>query len=52
MKIKHLRPFCAIQAISIAVHISVAISKFLILTVFKLFVLLLFCFYQLFNILE
>ena len=47
MKIRHLRPFYAIPAISIAVHISVTKNNLKFLTVFNQFVLLLFCFYQL-----
>ena len=46
MKIRHLCPFCAIPAISIAIHVSVT-NNFLFLTVFNQFFLLLFCFYQL-----
>ena len=33
MKIRHFWPFCAIQAISIAVHLSETTSNFLFLTV-------------------
>ena len=40
MKIRHFCPFCAIPAISVAVHISVTVSNFYLLTVFNQFVLL------------
>ena len=37
MEIRHFWPFCAIQAISIAVHLSGTTSNFLFLTVFNQF---------------